>query len=449
MANIYNFLKNVLLDIKSQTNNNALFLWSLLLLVTIPLPFAVNNVVLAVFLLISILKFKKENVSFNLFLIVPIVLFFWMALSYFWSIDQETTLKAIPKEITLLLIPIAFAVNKKFTLIQTEKTKQYYSYSMVILAVFFMLRATIKYLINQDSRAFFYHGEDYVDYGLVPKLLNAIHVSVFAAVALFYFVSKEVKTKFETVAAILLFAFIILLSSKNIIVVVLLLGLLYFFYFSKSSQKLRLRNLIVFGLVLGLIVSFGKIKNRFKEEFQSNTDKSISADVISSVPQGVHYISLKEAWTNETFSPNDYFPGTAFRVYQFRIFTEIISENNDYLLGFGLNASTQKIKEKAVQYNLFLGDKEHEGYQDKNLHNQYIQNFSDLGIVGFTLLLIILLFNIKNAIKNKDFVHFAFAILMISLFLTESFLWRQRGVVFFTLFYCLFNSNVLKDNPKN
>ena len=99
MANIYNFLKNVLLDIKSQTNNNILFLWSLLLLVTIPLPFAVNNVVLAVFLLISILKFKKENVSFNLFLIVPIVLFFWMALSYFWSIDQETTLKAIPKEI--------------------------------------------------------------------------------------------------------------------------------------------------------------------------------------------------------------------------------------------------------------------------------------------------------------------------------------------------------------
>ena len=136
-------------------------------------------------------------------------------------------------------------------------------------------------------------------------------------------------------------------------------------------------------------------------------------------------------------------------MYQFRIFTEIISENNDYLLGFGLNASTQKIKEKAVQYNLFLGDKEHEGYQDKNLHNQYIQNFSDLGIIGFALLLVILLFNIKNAIKNKDFVHFAFAILMISLFLTESFLWRQRGVVFFTLFYCLFNSNVLKDKPKN
>ena len=32
-------------------------------------------------------------------------------------------------------------------------------------------------------------------------------------------------------------------------------------------------------------------------------------------------------------------------MYQFRIFTEIISDNNDYLLGFGLNASTEKIKD--------------------------------------------------------------------------------------------------------
>jgi O-antigen ligase len=449
MANIYNFLKSAFLDIKSQTNTNPIFLWTLLLLVTIPLPYAINNIVLGLFLLFTILKFKKENVSFNVYLFIPIVLFLWMALSYFWSIDKEITLKAIPKEITLLLIPLAFGINKKFTVVETEKIKKYFSYSMVVLASFFLLRAILRYTINQDSRAFFYHGEDYIDFGLVPKLLNAIHVSVFAAFALFYFVSNEVKTKRHLFSACLLFVFILLLSSKNIILVVLLLGLLYFFYFSKSSQKLRLRNLIVFGLLLGLIVSFGKIKNRFNEEFRSNTEKSISTNVLDNVPQGVHYVSLKEAWTNETFTPNDYFPGTAFRVYQFRIFTELMAENNAYLLGFGLNASTKKISEKAKNYNLFLGDDKNEGYHDKNFHNQYIQNFAELGIIGFALLVMILLFNMKNAIKNKDFLHFAFAVLMISLFLTESFLWRQRGVVFFTLFYCLFNSNILKSSHKN
>ena len=49
--------------------------------------------------------------------------------------------------------------------------------------------------------------------------------------------------------------------------------------------------------------------------------------------------------------------------------------------------------------------------------------------------------NLKNAFKSKDFIHIAFAILMISLFLTESFLWRQRGVIFFMVFYCLFNAS--------
>ena len=58
--------------------------------------------------------------------------------------------------------------------------------------------------------------------------------------------------------------------------------------------------------------------------------------------------------------------------------------------------------------------------------------------------------NIKNAFQSKDFMHITFSVLMISLFLTESFLWRQRGVVFFTLFYCLFNlKNTVKTNIEN
>jgi len=50
--------------------------------------------------------------------------------------------------------------------------------------------------------------------------------------------------------------------------------------------------------------------------------------------------------------------------------------------------------------------------------------------------------------KSKDFIHFVFAFLMISLFLTESFLWRQRGVVFFTMLYCLFNSGIVLNNSR-
>ena len=79
-------------------------------------------------------------------------------------------------------------------------------------------------------------------------------------------------------------------------------------------------------------------------------------------------------------------------------------------------------------------------YNKQNFHNQYVQTFADLGILGFLLVIIMLAINLKNGLAKKDFIHIAFAIVMISLFLTESFLWRQRGVVFFTIFYCIFNA---------
>jgi len=437
MENIYNSLKNAFQNLIKENKENKTLLPFLLLLTTIPFPFAVNNIALGVFVIFSILSSKKQPISVNKLLILPILLYLLMIASCFWSIDQKESIKALSKEIPLLLIPVFFIIIRTFTTNQKKIIVELYSYSMVLLALFFIIRAAIRYLISNDSRVFFYHGEDYIDYGLVPKLLNAIHVSVFVSIAFFYFFSKQVKSILDKIFAVILFCFLLLLSSKNIVITVVLLTLIYIFYFSKSGYKMRLRNIIVLGLIVTIGFSMGKIKQRFEVEFSNNTNRSLSADVVNGIPKGVHYVSIKEAWTNETFTSNDYFPGTAFRVYQLRIFKEFLTENNIFFTGFGLNASYPMIYKKAVFYNLYMGN---DGYHNKNFHNQYIQIFAELGVFGLLIIIIMLFYNIKNAIKSKDFVFFAFAFLMISLFLTESFLWRQRGVVFFTTFYCLFNS---------
>ena len=166
----------------------------------------------------------------------------------------------------------------------------------------------------------------------------------------------------------------------------------------------------------------------------SNTKKSLSHNVNVNNTNGVNNISIYEAWNNKAFTHNDFFPGTSFRVYQVRIFMDFLKEEPIFLKGFGFEASSEKLLEKEKQYNLYPG------YGNLNFHNQYIQNFAELGIIGFILLLIIVAINIKIALRSKDFIHIAFAIVMISLFLTESFLWRQRGVLFFVLFYCLLNT---------
>jgi O-antigen ligase len=431
MENIFNFLSNVWLDIKQENKAHFSFIPFLLVLGTIPLSYGVNNVFLVIFAISVLLRLSKNTFQFQKSFMLPIGLFSLMCISYFWSIDTSATLKAIPKEIALLIIPLLFMAMKPFTKEQIQKILQYYSYVMVLYVVFYLVKAAVRFYLTGDTGVLFYHE-------LVTKKLNAIHVSVYVAIAFFYFFTKEVKTGTEKLISFLLFGFIILLSSKNIILVFVLLILIEYFFYSKIAHKMRLRNLLLFSVLFISLFFVGKIKDRFMYEFKSNTEKSLSSTVIDKNMVGVNVLSVKEAWTNEKFSPNDFFPGTAFRVYQARLFFELIQEDNVFWTGFGLNASYKKLEEKAIQYDVYRGNGPEEGYQSKNFHNQYIQNFAELGVFGFLLLVIILVVSLKKSIQNKDFVQISFAVLMISLFLTESFLWRQRGVVFFTLLFCLF-----------
>jgi len=436
---------NVFQDLKKENSTNNTFIPLILVLLSIPLVYIVNSIALGILFVSIFISFKRENFSFQKNLMFPIALYLLMALSFIWSIDKDSTVKALSKEVALLIIPLAFLFMKNFTEEQKQKIMRFYSYGIFLFVIFYFLKAVVRFALTQNTDVFFYHE-------LVTKDVNAIHVSVYVAIAFFYFLRKTSKALIDYVALPILLTMIFLLSSKNIIVVFVVLLIIYSIFYVKISKRMRVRNLLVFIAILISVGFLGKIRERFMIEYESNMSDSSINDVIGKGDGIVYNVSIKQAWTKEKFQQNDFFPGTAFRVYQFRIFKELVTEENVFFTGFGLNASYPKIKEKAIHYNVFMGDEsnEFEGYQSKNFHNQYVQNFAELGVFGFLILVAMLLINFRNAIKSKDFVHFAFAILMISLFLTESFLWRQRGVVFFTVLYCLFNSkNLIKAHNIN
>ena len=54
-----------------------------------------------------------------------------------------------------------------------------------------------------------------------------------------------------------------------------------------------------------------------RDRFRNNAPNSISPDVSATFENGVHNVSIYEAWNNEKFSPNDYFPGTALRAVSY------------------------------------------------------------------------------------------------------------------------------------
>lgn len=395
-------------------------------LITLPLGYAYNSIALILFVFYSFLSAKKGDFNFNRVLLLPILLYALMAVSAIWSIDTGSTLKALSKEAALLFIPLALCFNQRAIRMGRNAILRTYSIAMCLFGVYFLGRAFMRYNATGNSDVFFYHE-------LATPAINAIYLSALFAIPAFYFLTLKNKNVWHYVALTFLTLMLFLLSSKTLIITAVVLMAIYFFFYSDMPKKARIAALCIFAAGVVALGYKSKIRDRIAAEY---APKNIVHDA---APGMINNLTIREAWEKPEFAANDYFNGSAFRVYQIRIFTEMLAEDPILFTGYGLNASLKKIQEKGIEHNVYQGNGEDKGYNTQNFHNQYVETFADLGILGFLLLLAILLVNLKNSFLNKDFIHIAFAILMIALLLTESFLWRQRGVVFFTMLYCLFN----------
>jgi O-antigen ligase len=434
MNHTSNYLKTVFYKIDELWQNQTLLVYLLTAtLVTLPMKYIMGSLACLLFLLVSFYKTKKAHFSISNVLLLPMLLYGLMLLSLTWTIDTKQTIAGLQKEVLFLLIPLAFCRIPRINRNIIERVLKIYSLIMVCYAIFYFIKAVVKFSYSGNSGVFFYHE-------LVTLQLNAIYVSVFASFAMFYFISKKNKSNMDRIGLSILIIFVTLLSSKNIILVDLILIIAYYLFFVSVSNKAKIVTiLVIIILSTGSVFFIAPIRDRFMIEFDTVFVDSSLNNTTEENHNPVYNISLKQAWSNSRFQPNDFFPGTALRVFQIRVFKEILQEENVFFQGFGLDASQDKIKEKVKKYNL------HSSYGDFNFHNEYVQIFSELGIFGFLIVLSMLFVTIKNGIINKDFVHIAFSVTMIALFFTESFFSRQRGIIFFIIIYCMFNTTYNKE----
>lgn len=435
MNYIYNIIKNKSLINSDLLKNPAVFVYLLAaVLITIPLEYAFGSMASLLFLVISFSSFHKFNRPFNKSLFLPILFFFLMVLSISWSQNIHLSTSGLQKELLFLFTPLAFLYIPKLNQENVFKAFRIYSFSMVFYAFFYIIKAIYRYILTGNIGVFFYHE-------LVTLELNAIYVSVFSSFALFYFISLKNKSVIERSATVMLGVLVFLLSSKSIIFIDFLLLIYYYIYFSETRNSIKFITIAtVSAFMIFSFVFVPNIKERFLIEYETAfVDNTINKN-IGNEKELVYNVSLKQAWNNKEFQQNNFFPGTALRVFQARIFIEMLQEQPILFTGFGLDSTQEKIREKAKQYNLYYG------YGDFNFHNQYVQIFAELGVFGFLILIAMLFVNIRKAIKNKNFLHIVFSVTMIILFLTESFFCRQRGVVFFITLYCMFN--ILEANKK-
>ncbi|MDI1254749.1 MAG: O-antigen ligase family protein [Flavobacterium sp.] len=393
------------------------------ILLAIPLKYIFGSISCILFLLVAFSSLHPIKFKFNKTLLLPVLFYVLMLLSLIWTRDVHATKSGLQKEVLLFLIPTAFLLVPNLGKIQRDKIFRIYGFGMVGYALYYFGNALFRYIATGNKAVFFYHE-------LVTLDLNAIYVAVFASFAMFYFIALDRKNSWERAAIFILAIFIFLLSSKSIIFIDFLLIICFYIFFSDTKNSVKFVTIASLGAFLLFSLVFVKqIRERFLIEYET----AFVDNTVNENDSSIANISLKQAWNNEKFNASNYFPGGALRVYQFRIFTEMLQEDNILFTGYGLEASQFKIKQKEKEHNL------HEGYGDFNFHNEYVQTFAELGLFGFLILGGMLFLNIKNAIADKNFLHIVFSLTMIILFLTESFFCRQRGIVFFTILYCIFN----------
>lgn len=76
-----------------------------------------------------------------------------------------------------------------------------------------------------------------------------------------------------------------------------------------------------------------------------------------------------------------------------------------------------------------------------NAHNEYLHTWLDAGIFGLILLLSIILFSLRIAVKRRNFLYFSFLLFFFFCCATESMFSVQKGIVFYSFFNSFFAFN--------
>lgn len=381
-------------------------LFSLLLLISLPFGYFFSSLIFVLWFAFCFfygLKLKTFSLNKDLYPLIIFSLFSFVSL--IWSQDSTETFHAISRQLPLLLFPIAAMFVPKISQKKVITLFHQYSKFLILFALVMVFLAVLRYNKYQYKNFLYYHEL------VFPLKLNAIYVSyIFSVFFLFNLTLLKIKinqTK-SFLVLIILGIFLVLLSSKMVLATTVLLSLVILW----NKIKGKTQKLVVLGLIIPFFVLVFKyvkpVQNRFATEFNT---------------------SFFEIFNAKSFEKGRVYTGLEARLLQIRVFKDIIDTPSEFFIGVGLSASKNEIKEINIKLNTPTI------FQTHNFHNQYIQVFAELGLIGFVLLIMILVVGFRKSLKIKFLL--PFIIVTTALFFSESVIWRQRGIMFFGIMYIL------------
>lgn len=369
---------------------------SLAVLFSIPLDYAFSSIAIGIFVGLNLplgLIAKTRNFKLSYFMLIGLYLL--GALSIAWSVFPDLTTKSLSREMALVLIPLTLIVAPKMPKDRFFDLWKMFSIYLVGMFICLIFYALYRWDFFGLTNFFFYHELT------IPLRMNAIFMSFLVAICILVLFQRAISGKmFELFFVLILAVFLILLSSK-LLILLTLLGVVLQIVLKRISYKYVLLPIAIGALA---ILFVKPVQERFLYELDAN---------------------YAEVLENEKFSQIYPWRGSTIRLLQARVGVEILNENDRWTQGIGLGASQPLIKENQKQKDMY------HSYGNYNFHSQYMQWLVELGIIGLLMYL---------GFLGKMFVDFRQNIMVISIIFlifgfgfTESFLWRQRGLLTFLM----------------
>ena len=394
----------------NKKNTAVYLLYALVLL----LPYGKEPVVYCIvglildFLILKKWKNLQGLLNFKTPLLWMMMFYFFICISMFWTQNMPVGWFELQQKLSLLIIPILVYSNK------IEFTKKLKSVLLIFVAAVFLASCAaivrgfyLKYshfpLLEKNGFLPFY-SEFYPQMHIA---YFAFYVA-FASILVLYFFYQEIKKLLKIIYASMFIFFLIpiyYLSSKAcFLAYLIMLGISCTIAILKSNQRVFFSILAVLLLVVSLffiqnnprIYSLKKMGSELLHPQKSNPE--VSSDM-----------------------------SNGQRIYVIKSSIEVIK--NNFLFGVGAGDVIDAMEQQYLHNNYkVLAEKK------LNCHNQFLESWVELGIIGFILFLLITLGTLIFAACKRDFLLFIFMIGFIIMANTESFLNHQAGVVFFTLF---------------
>lgn len=380
-----------------------------------------------IFFLISILiNFSKNKMSF---LITMVAISPFLSV-FFSNLYNGFDMKWLERRFSFVLFPIIFFYclnNEKFLI-----TKKYISKGFVYGSIGASLIIFIYALYNVlEEGTFKYYDETeqvFKNYFLhhslsKPLELHPSYLSVYLSFSILLIIKGVVKLKSKIISVIatcFLFTILFLLQSKILIGIVLI----SLFYIIKKeyiySFKLRLFYSVTLIVLTGFIFSLSRFQN-----------------LTFTPPDRV----TQSLYINKGWNPIN------VRVKLNEVGIGLINEFNvkEVIFGIGKERLREALKHIYKEQRItFFSNKEY------ILHNQYLSEFLQSGIIGFLCLFFFFLFLLKKIYvskKSKEYLLILMAIIIYCFF--EEFMNLQTGILFFSLFTSIYLKQLNFEKPRN